>query len=912
MNRFIILMTTLTTLTTLLSQNLTAAKPKSPMHVTGKPAESVASVAAVNLPDPSLAVKPQVFTFPNGLTLIVEENHGAPVASVQAWCNTGSIHEGKLLGAGLSHILEHMLFKGTASRAPGVIASQVQDQGGYINAYTSYDRTVYWIDVPAKGASKAVDILADVMMNATLPKDEYDREQEVIRREFAMGYDNPDRTASLLLFRTAYHRSPFKEPVIGHLDIYNKLTREDVLEYYKSRYVPNNLCFVVVGDVNAKEIRDQLATYFEKYPRVALEPLSIADEPPQLGKQEGRDTFPTDLSRMNIAWRAPGATSPDAPAVEVLSAVLASGTSSILNTEIREKKGLVHQIGGGLYTLTPQEGLVYIGAVADPSKREAAEKEIVAQVDKVARDGISDSDLAKAKKGILAEHYHGLTTMRGRASDYGNGWLMTGNAEFGKRYLESIEKVTAADVRRVAALYLRPEGLTITSLDPVNDSKAKGKVKGNDDDDKMVTHSDITRNELPNGLSVLVHEDSRLPLVSIVAAFRGGILAETEEKNGLSQLAASSIVKGTKTRTAQQIADTLEHVGGSIAAGAGNNSFSVSVDVMKEDFTLGMQILADVVANATFPDSEVAREKSSQLAAIKAEDDQITTTARNILKPLLYGTHPYALRGNGTPESVQKLSPSDLKEYRDRLVVGRNGVLSIFGAVKPGEALALAQKDFGSLPTGEKALVNPPAAKPLAASVEKSAERQKQQSVIMKGYLGTTVDGADRPALELIEEASSDLGSRFFVRIREKLGLAYFVGASNSTGLAPGAFVFYLGTDPKKVDLAKHEFNDEIAKLATDGLSQEELDRAKAKLLGAEAIRNQSNAALGALCATNELMGLGFDYDKKHSEAIKKVTLEDIRQVAQKYFRDGKSVEVVVGPSPAKSAALLHDPSKTP
>jgi len=905
MNRFIILMTTLTTL---LNQNLTAAKPKSGAHDAAKSAIPASLAAPDAQPDPSLAVKPQVFTFPNGLTLIVEENRGAPVASVQAWCNTGSIHEGKLLGAGLSHILEHMLFKGTTSRAPGVIASQVQDQGGYINAYTSYDRTVYWIDVPAKGASKAIDILADAMMNATLPKEEYDREQEVIRREFAMGYDNPDRTASLLLFRTAYHRSPFKEPVIGHLDIYNKLTREDVLDYYKRRYVPNNICFVIVGDVNAKEIRDQLAVFFEKYPRVALEPVYVAEEPPQLGKQEGRDTFPTDLSRMNIAWRAPGATSPDAPAVEVLSAVLASGTSSILNTELRERRGLVHQIGGGLYTLTPQEGLVYIGAVADPEKRDAAEKEILSQVDKVARGGVSDAQLAKAKKGLLADHYHGLTTMRGRASDYGNGWLMTGNAEFGKRYLESIEKVTAADIRRVAALYLKPEGLTITSLDPSDESKGHAEASGG----KKVASSDITKKELTNGLSVLIHEDSRLPLVSIVAAFRGGLLAETPGKNGISQLAASSIVKGTKTRTAQQIAETLEHVGGSINAGAGNNSFSVSVDVMKEDFALGMQILSDVVANATFPDSEVAREKDSQLAAIKAEDDQITTTARNILKPLLYGSHPYALRGNGTPESLQKLTSADLKEYRDHLVVGRNGVLSIFGAVNPAEALALAQKDFGSLPAGEKALVNPPAAKPLEASVETSAERKKQQSVIMKGYLGTTASGPDRPALELIEEASSDLGSRFFVRIRENLGLAYFVGASNSTGLAPGAFVFYLGTDPKKVDLAKHEFNDEIAKLATDGLSQEELDRAKAKILGADAIRNQSNAALGALCATNELMGLGFDYDKSHTEAIQKVTLEDIRHVAQKYFRDGKSVEVVVGPPPAKSGAPLHDPSKAP
>jgi len=852
------------------------------------------------------SAKPQVFTFPNGLTLIVEENKGAPVASVQAWCNTGSIHEGKLLGAGLSHILEHMLFKGTTSRAPGVIASQVQDQGGYINAYTSYDRTVYWIDVPAKGAGKAVDILADAMMNATLPEAEYTKEQEVIRREFAMGYDNPDRTASLLLFRTAYHVSPFKEPVIGHLDIYNKLSRQDVLDYYKRRYVPNNLCFVVVGDVNASEIRDQLAAYFEKYPRVALEPVTIAEEPPQLGKQEGRGTFPSDLSRMNIAWRAPGMTSPDAPAVELLSAVLGAGTSSILNTDLRERKGLVHQIGAGLYTLTPKEGLIYVGAVTDPDKRDAAEKAIMAQVERVAREGVTPEELSKAKKGLLSDHYHGLTTMRGRASDYGNGWLMTGNAEFGKRYLESIEKVTPEDVRRVAALYLKPEGLTVTSLDPIAQAGIKTREESKSDT------AEIKKEVLANGLRVLIHEDNRLPLVSIIAAFRGGLLSETPEKNGVSQLAASTIVKGTKNRSAQQIAESLEHVGGSIGASSGNNSFSVAVDVMKDDVPLGMEILADVLQNATFPDAEVALERDSQIAAIKAEDDQITSTARNLLKPKLYGNHPYALRSNGSPETVSKLTSDDLKAYRDTLVVGKNGVLSVFGDVDPKQVLELAKKDFGSIPKGGLALQTPPVAKALLDSIAATAVRQKQQAVIMRGFLGTSIDSKDRPALELIEQASSDLGSRFFVRIREKLGLAYFVGASNSTGLAPGAFVFYLGTDPKKVDLAKHEFNDEIDKLANDGLTQEELDRAKAKLIGGEAIRNQSNSALAGISATNELLGLGYDHDKFRTAEIEKVTLEETKRVANKYFRDAKSVEVVVGPPASKSAAPLHDPAKAP
>jgi zinc protease len=862
------------------------------------------AVAPATAPLSSLEAKPQVFTFPNGLTLIVEENHSAPVASVQAWCKTGSIHEGKWLGAGLSHILEHMLFKGTSSRAPGVIASQVQDEGGYINAYTSNDRTVYWIDVPSKGASRAVDILADAMMNATLPEAEYNKEQEVIRREFAMGYDNPDRTASLLLFRTAYHTSPFKEPVIGHLDIYNRLTRQDVLDYYKRRYVPNNLCFVVVGDVKAGEIRDQLANFFEKHPRIALETVPVPAEPPQLGKQEGRDTFPTDLSRMNIAWRAPGATSPDAPAVEVLSAVLANGTSSVLNAEIREKRGLVHQIGGGLYTLSPTEGLVYIGAIADPAKRGDAEKAILAEVAKVARDGVSDSQLSKAKKGLLSDHYHGLATARGRASDYGNGWLMTGNAEFGRRYLESIEKVTPADIRRVASQYLRDEGLTVTSLDPAT------KDQGDSSPAPTMTTGETSRSILPNGLTVLIHPDDRLPLVSINALFRGGLLAESQDKNGVSQLLASTITKGTKSRTAQQIAESIEHVGGSIGAGAGNNTFSVSVEVMKGDLALGMGILADVVANASFPSQEVAREKESQLAAIKAEDDQITAVARNLLKPRLYGSHPYGLRSTGSPETVSKLTPDDLKSLRDRVLTGKNGVLSIFGAVDPKAALDLATKDFGTLPAGERLLDHPPVADPLGHDVKASAERPRQQAVVMRGFLGTSVSGTDRPALELIETASSDLGSRFFNRIREKLGLAYFIGASNSAGLAPGAFVFYLGTDPKKVELASREFNEEIAKLASEGLTQEELDRAKAKILGAEAIRNQSASALGGLSATNEIMGLGYDHEKGRAAEISKVTLDDIRSVARKYFRDGKSVEVVVGPAPSKTAEPLHDPAK--
>src|SRR6202045_4687180 len=267
----------------------------------------------------------QKWVLPDGLTLIVKEDRSAPVASGQAWCATGSIYEDDKLGAGLSHILEHMLFKGTKTQKANDIAQRIQDVGGYINAYTSFDRTVFWIDVPKDGVESALNILSDAMMNSTLPPEEYNKEQEVIRREFAMGFDDPDRMASLLLFSTAYQRHPYRLPVIGEMEIYNQLTQEQVMQYYKSRYVPNNLTFIVVGDVDAEKIRRQLVDYFKDYPEKSLKPVFVPEEPPQRGRRETHNEFATELSRLSFAWHIPELTHPDVPALDLLSTILGDG-----------------------------------------------------------------------------------------------------------------------------------------------------------------------------------------------------------------------------------------------------------------------------------------------------------------------------------------------------------------------------------------------------------------------------------------------------------------------------------------------------------------------------------------------------------------------------------------------------------
>jgi zinc protease len=835
----------------------------------------------------------QKWILSNGLTIIVQEDRSAPVASVQAWCAAGSVYEDQHLGAGLSHILEHMLFKGTKTRSTNQIAQKIQDVGGYINAYTSFDRTVFWIDVPKDGVPTALDILADAMMNSTLPPEEYQKEQEVIRREFAMGMDDPDRMTGLLLFATAYQRHPYRFPVIGELEVYNQLTQEQVMQYYKTRYAPNNLTFIVVGDVDAEKVRQKLTELFKPYPEKSLKPLFVPAEPLQLGRREVHQEFATELAHLSLAWHIPEVTNPDVPALDLLSTILGDGRSSRLYRRVREEAGLAFSISAFSYT-PGDPGLFGVDATVDPKKREAAEQLALRIVDEVKHAGVTAEELAKAKKIALSHHLGALTTMRGQASDIGSNWLLTHDLNFSRHYLDAVQKVTLDDIKRVAATYLTENNLTVISLNP------KGSLAGKAEGAKAVEAGEIQKFDLSNGLRLLVREDPRLPLVAMGAVFRGGLLAETPQDNGITRLMAKVLLKGTKTRTAEQIANEIEAVGGSISSDAGNNSFIVSVDVTKPDVKLGVDLLSDVLLNATFPEKAIAREMEIQVAAIQQEEEQLTTVARNIMRQALFPQHPYALRSNGSVESVQRLTQKDLLEFRDRYVVAKNGVIYVFGDVKAGEVKQLIEQTLGKMKPGALALTDAKASAPLGKPETVESHKDKAQGVIMVGFRGASLSSPDRYALDLIDEASSDLGSRFFIRIREQMGLAYYVGAGQMQGLVPGLFSFYLGTDPQKIEPVKTALLDEIRKLANDGLTPEELARAKKKLIGQQEIANQSNDAFGYHCALDELYGLGFNYYKRLEHDVNAVTLDDTKQVAAKYFRDQPYVLATVRPPEKK------------
>jgi len=854
------------------------------------------SRVAFKKPTPHIPACPpgtRLITLENGLTVIVREDHSAPVVSAQAWCMSGSIHEGRWLGAGLSHVLEHMLFKGTATRPAGRIDQEVQEAGGYMNAYTSFDRTVYWINAPNTGARVAIDILCDIMQHAVLPPEELAKELDVIRREMDLGQDDPARRSSRRLFETAYTRSPYRFTVIGYPDIFNELQPVDIHGYYREKYVPNNVFFVVVGDVKLEETVGQIRDAYAQTRAKPLPPVVLPEEPEQTAPREVIEEAPIQLGHLHFSWHIPDLRHPDVPMLEVLATLLGGGRSSRLYREVREKKGLVNSVDAWTYS-PGNAGLLGMSAVVDADKFTAACEAMLAEVEKMRSRPVSPAELNKAIKQFVSATLATRKTMQGQAQDLGGNWIAVNDLNFSERYLDAVKQVKPADLQRVARKYFSAANRTLYALLPAGAGPRPVTSSA------QSAENAIQKSELPNGLRLLLKEDHRLPFVEFRAVFKGGVLAETASTNGLTQLMTKMLLQGTRRRSAEQIANEIESLGGSIDSFGGNNSFGVNAEVLADDFGRGLDLVADVVLNPTFPATAFRREREIQLAAIKAQKDQLLQSCLRAMRRAMFGETGYGLDTLGSEESVPKLQAASLKSFHQELAVPNNCVLAIYGDIQAKQVTAAVRKAFvrwtpnDALSSSDRVAHAQPAHR---NSSSRAVEvRDKKQAVLVLGFPGSTVLDENRYALELIQESCSDLGSRLFLRIREKLGLAYYVGAQNFLGLAPGYFAFYCGTAPDKVESVEQELLREAELLHAEGLTEEELRRAKAKVIGQKKIARQDLGHFAFATALDELYGLGYANVDAEDAKFEAVTREQIKAAAQKYLRPDALVVAVVKP----------------
>ena len=828
---------------------------------------------------------------PNGLVLLVKADHSAALTSVQVWVRTGSLHEGEQLGAGLSHYLEHMLFKGTSRRTGREISATVQANGGYINAYTTFDRTVYYIDLPSEKLEVAVDVLADAVLQSTLPEDEARREKDVILREIAMTHDDPDNRMWEALFETAFREHPYRHPIIGHKDVFSAADHAALTAYYRARYVPNNMVVVITGDVDPGQARAAVERHFGSATRSRLAPVLVPGEPLQLGPRVTRRREKVEVARCALAWPIPGLTDPVAPVLDLLSVVLGGGESSLLWQEIREKKRLVHTIDASSWN-PGTTGLFCVSFTCDGDKREAAEKAILALLRRLGKaGGFTLAQIGKAFRQLVVAEINTCKTMSGQASRVGTAEVVVGDLDFGRTYFHRLAQVKPADLARAVREHLVAGRLNSVSLELETAAEA-GPVRA-----VRVRHDrpDFEEITLKNGARIVFQRDTRLPNLHLRLLTLGGPVCEDPARRGSSTLLATLLTKDTRRRSSAEVAQAIEAVGGSFSSYAGDNSLGLFAEVLPPDAGLAMGLIGDALFTPAFKEGTLATERDAQLAALREEKDDVVACARRILRKRFFGDHPFSVGPSGDEAGVSATQTKDLAALWKRLLVAPAAVFSVAGDFSPDKLIPKIERMMLRLPGGSPVGFGRTFAGP--AELGYRVETQpREQAVVLEAYPGAVLDAEDFYAGEVADELFSGMASRLFERVRDQKGLAYFVRSGRLASRSTAMFYFLAGTQPGKEAAVLEEIRLEIERVQAGDIPNDELMRCQVRLKAGQRKALQSNSARATQAGLDALQGRGANHWKRYDSLIEAVGVADLAAFARKHFAPERRTQLVVRP----------------
>jgi zinc protease len=854
-----------------------------------------------------------IFRLDNGLEVVLEENHAAPVVAFQAWVKIGSADEPPEL-AGIAHVFEHMLFKGTKRRGVGQIAREVEGSGGEINAWTSHDETVYHLVLASRFFDAGLDILADTLQNASFDPAEFDRERHVVLEEIKQGLDDPERQAGQGLFRAAFDQHPYGRPIIGTEATVGRLRREDLVAFFSKCYVASNLTLVVVGDFDSDSARHKITQAFSALPAG----VPVAARPRQAEQSQlrvvaaARDVKETQLL---LGFHTPSINHADVPALDLLAVALGQGDSSRLNLEVVRNRQLVTNTSAYLFSAR-DPGLMVVAASLPPGRVDEAVRAMLDEILRLSHEEMAQGELAKARTILESDRVYDKETVQGHARKLGFFAAIAGDVNFEDRYLASLQKLSPADLRRVAAQYLRVSNLTVFAQVPepkTDKQKARtekiaatikklaelaetradarfARVTAAGEGDRVVTHV------FSSGLKLLVLRDASVPIVAVRATWVGGLRYEDERSNGISHMLASLFSRGTKTRSAEQIMNDVEGMAGSISGYSGRNSLGLQAEFLSRYLDRGFDLVADCLLNATFSDEELDKERRIVIDDIRAQEDNLGQVTFRLFHSGLWKQHPYRLDPLGTADSVAGFTRRKLLQYFHRFYAIKNLTLAVVGDVDPSRVIAKVGTLFAGASDAGAQLPEIATEAPPEVPNQVFKFMAKEQAHVVLGFPGVTFANPDRFSLEVLAHVLSGQGGRLFSEIREKRALAYRVSAFSLEGMDPGYFAVYVATSPEKVEEAIHSIREELKAVVENGISADELQRAQRYLIGTHAIGLQRKSAIAAALAFYEAYGQGWQSYRLYGDNIMKVKVADVARVARKYLDPKREVTAVVQP----------------
>ncbi|MFH1791076.1 MAG: pitrilysin family protein [Candidatus Omnitrophota bacterium] len=860
----------------------------------------------------------------NGFIVLTKYSPGG-LTAIQISVRAGSASESIYAGSGISHFIEHMVFKGSPETSKGELVKKIKSLGGYINANTGHDVTSYHVCVPDENAREALGFLSAAVMNPGFSGDEAERERSVILNEQRMYEDNPGSRVIKGLFSTAYKTHPYRFPIIGYPERLQALKREDLADYHGKFYVPNNMTVSIVGGMPEADALAAAREVLGGYPRGPA-PVTLGEnEAPQGGARESVEYMQTGTGYFSIGYHTVAVADSDVFAADVLSVILGYGDGSRLNRRVVKEKELLYSVGASNYSgLYP--GLFIISGTGEHGKIRAAVSEIGDEIRRVREEGVSEEECRRAKALVESDYLHDLETVESMARLGAQGLMLTGDPDFAARYVEGVDAVEAGDVNNVARKYLSDSNRSVVFIESPKESNP-------DDDGGALRHdttlsgeleppcvlgrlpakaaigdsgeeaggdknyeAGIKKKLLTNGIRVLLNRIPGLPLVSVTFAIKGGLLYEPGGLSGLSNITCSMLLKGTGKRDESEIRPFMEKLGGSIRSYSGMNSYGVTCDFMAGDTAAALDLLGDVILDPVFPEDELRKMKVNIQGDIDEDEDRAFSKGMLGLRKGIFGSHPYSRRIIGEKDSVGGMSREDIIEFYNKSLCGGDIVISVAGDFDEDAIMSALESCFGGITGAGAGLVPAVAAGKMKSKNEKTISMPKKEAIYIIGFDGVTVKDEDRYPLEVLFTVMSGGGGRLFDSIRDNLGLSYSQGGSSVEGVQPGYCYFYVASDKGGVEKASAVLLEEIGKLRQDGITDAELTRAKNYLYGAFTRSMQTRRAKSFKAATDELFTLGYDDYLNYRANIMKCTKADVKRVAIKYLDPKRSFSVTVVP----------------
>ena len=857
------------------------------------------------------------YNLDNGLKVFLKEDIYSPVSSIFVWINTGSAYEDDSQ-RGLAHVHEHMIFKGTENLMVGEISKKLEAHGGEVNAFTSFDETVYYTTISNEFIDIGLNILSDCMVNATFDERELSKELEVILEEIKRGNDSPSNCLSEMIFNSTFSSSNYGLPIIGTPNSVKSFKRSDVKNFYDKWYQAENMHLVVVGGGNTNEVKSKINETFGKIRAKKVEQPKFSEKDKlqkltiNIEKKEVNEVY------FSLSFKSVSANRKETAIFDIISHILGSGTSSLLYKELKEDLSLVTSIYSSNYSMR-HSGVFMISGTMLHENIDKAIKGIIERIKNIQSLNFDYGQVERAKNSIISDDLHENETVQGQAQSIGYLHSLTGNIDSKDEYLNRIKDVTLDEISSVANDFLKVENLNLNFIFPkdlkinkeshfsellnncftVTKNLIKKESKSYIDKDysmSKITHKDPYFIKLENGIDLLVLQNTKTPLFSLRTVSMGGLRYEDKSSNGKFSLLAELLERGSENLTKEELSMKIELLGADIEGYSGKNTVGLKLLGPSGNLRELTEIFSEVLCSPLFLENEIEIVKQDILSYLNRKKQNYAALAADKFYEMLFPNHPYSMNQYGTDKSLKDIVREDISSAYKESIINSNLLVSAVGNFDLDKLIEHLNRnlDINFSDKMKKADSN---FSPISDDLFfESKLGDKQQSHIMIGTYAPPMESDEQYAFQVMNSCLSGMGGRLFLELRDKKSLAYTVSSFYGPSPYLGHFGIYIGCSPEKKEESIAAINNEINSLVSQGVTSSEIERSKNYLIGRNDISLQRNANINSRISQSHFFGLGPKEPFHFSSKIRNVTIDQVNEVIEKYLNNTKKVTVAFEP----------------